>query len=463
MNRLINPVLSPVGLFLLPALWLAAFGAPVQSPVPAFPGAEGFGSTTPGGRGGRALFVTNLLDSGPGSFRAACEAVGPRIVVFSVSGTIALKTSLTVRNPYLTISGQTAPGDGVCLRDQAFAIATHDVVVRYLRSRLGDESGREGDAFDILHGARNVIVDHCSATWSVDECLSLSGDDSDITVQWCLIGEALNRSIHAKGEHGYGSLSRANGPVSWHHNLWIHNNARNPRLGDNYGRGPTFPTFDVRNNVIYNYGGTASGLTQGKVKVNYVGNYIRPGPSSRARTPITVGSPSELQFYIRGNVFEGRDAFTNDNSMFFSVVEIDGQRQVQTVDFPFTSAPVKTVSAADALESVLGAVGATLPARDAVDTRLVAHVRSYSGKLINSQKEVGGWPELKSTPAPADTDSDGMPDSWENLHGLDSKESADAMVDFDRDGYSNIEEFLNGTNPREFVDYRDSENNTSSL
>lgn len=435
----------------------------MQSPVPAFPGAEGFGSTTPGGRGGRALFVTNLLDSGPGSFRAACEAVGPRIVVFSVSGTIALKTSLTVRNPYLTISGQTAPGDGVCLRDQAFAIATHDVVVRYLRSRLGDESGREGDAFDILHGARNVIVDHCSATWSVDECLSLSGDDSDITVQWCLIGEALNRSIHAKGEHGYGSLSRANGPVSWHHNLWIHNNARNPRLGDNYGRGPTFPTFDVRNNVIYNYGGTASGLTQGKVKVNYVGNYIRPGPSSRARTPITVGSPSELQFYIRGNVFEGRDAFTNDNSMFFSVVEIDGQRQVQTVDFPFTSAPVKTVSAADALESVLGAVGATLPARDAVDTRLVAHVRSYSGKLINSQKEVGGWPELKSTPAPADTDSDGMPDSWENLHGLDSKESADAMVDFDRDGYSNIEEFLNGTNPREFVDYRDSENNTSSL
>jgi len=463
MNRLPNAALSPVALFLLSALCLTGFGAPVRTPVPAFPGAEGFGSTTPGGRGGRVLFVTNLLDSGPGSFRAACESVGARIVIFRVSGTVALKTSLTVRNPYLTIAGQTAPGDGFCLRDQAFSIATHDVVVRYLRSRLGDESGREGDAFDILHGARNVIVDHCSATWSVDECLSLSGDDSDITVQWCLIGEALNRSIHAKGEHGYGSLSRANGPVSWHHNLWIHNNARNPRLGDNYGRGSKFPTFDVRNNVIYDYGGTASGLTQGKLKVNYVGNYIRPGPSSRARAPITVGGPSELQFYIHGNVFEGHDAFTNDNSMFFSAVEIDGQRQVQTVDFPFASAPVKTVSAADALESVLSTVGATLPSRDAVDIRLVAHVRSRGGKLINSQKEVGGWPELKSTLAPADMDSDGMPDSWENLHGLDSKEPADAMADFDRDGYSNIEEFLNGTNPREFVDYRDSENNISSL
>src|SRR5688572_27187118 len=282
-------------LSLLAALALAAAGyASDRSPgragdLPAFPGAEGFGATTPGGRGGKVIFVTNLDDAGPGSFRAACVAEGPRMVLFRVSGTIALKSPITVRNPYLTIAGQSAPGDGICLRDATFGIATHDVVVRYLRSRLGDETTREADALDVLHGSRDVIIDHCSATWSIDEALSLSGDNQNITVQWCLIGESLRQSKHAKGPHGYGSLARANGPVSFHHNLWIHNDARNPRMGDNYGRGPNFPTFDVRNNVIYNYGGTASGLTQGILKVNYVANYIRSGPSSRAKTPITIG------------------------------------------------------------------------------------------------------------------------------------------------------------------------------
>ncbi len=162
-----------------------------------------------------------------------------------------------------------------------FGIATHDVVVRYLRVRLGDEKRQEADCIDLLHGVRDCILDHCSATWSIDECLSTSGDNANCSIQWCLIGESLNRSKHAKGAHGYGSLARANGPMSWHHNLWIHNDGRNPRLGDNYGKGPQ-PTFDVRNNVIYNFGGAASGLTEGRLKVNYVANYIRPGPSSRA-------------------------------------------------------------------------------------------------------------------------------------------------------------------------------------
>jgi hypothetical protein len=442
------------GVLLSLLLAAAVQAADVAAPLPAFPGAEGFGATTPGGRGGRVLFVTNLDDSGPGSFRAACEAEGPRTVVFRVSGTIALKTDVVVKNPYLTVAGQSAPGDGICLRDYTFGVATHDVIVRYLRGRLGDESKSQSDGLDILHGARDVIFDHCSATWSVDECLSLSGNVSNVTVQWCLIGESLHRSVHAKGSHGYGSLSRANGPVSWHHNLWIHNSARNPRLGDNYGRGPTFPTFDVRNNVIYNFGGNASGLTQGKLKINYVGNYLRAGPDSTARTPMTIGPNSDITIHFSGNVYEGHADFTADNRKFPSAYEINGQRQVRLAETPFDVAPVTTVPAAEALELVLANVGAILPQRDAVDARLVGHVRNREGRKIDSQKEVGGWPELKTGPVPADSDNDGLPDAWENAHGLNASDATDTALDADQDGYTNLEEYLNGTDPRQFVNYR---------
>jgi pectate lyase len=435
---------------LSPALFLSLLGvvvagalaaAPAPQPMPAFPGAEGFGATTPGGRGGRVLLVTNLDDTGPGSFRAACEAEGPRIVVFRVSGTIALKREITVRNPYLTIAGQSAPGDGICVRDNTFAIATHDVVVRYLRSRLGDVTAKESDCIDLLHGARNCVLDHCSATWSIDECLSTSGDVQDCTIQWCLIGESLNASKHKKGHHGYGSLARANGPVTWHHNLWLHNDARNPRLGDNYGRDGKFPRFDVRNNVIYDFGGTASGLTQGTMEVNYVGNYLRPGPSSRARKPITIGDKSDMKFFIRDNVLEGDNTLTADNTQFFQPDSL--RSQVHTVDHPFPAAPVTTVAGKDVLALVLASVGASKPARDSVDARLIEHVRARKGKLIDSQTEVGGWPELKSTPPPADTDGDGMSDAWESGHGLNPRDAADARLDRDGDGYTNVEEYLN--------------------
>jgi pectate lyase len=453
------PAAVALGLLLHVCLPLASAAESPASDLPAFPGAEGFGANTPGGRGGKVFIVTNLDDSGPGSFREACLADGPRIVVFAVSGTIALKTPLTVTKPFLTVAGQTAPGGGICLRDATFAIATHDVVVRYLRSRLGDETAREADALDVLNGSSNVIIDHCSATWSIDEALSLSGNNQNITVQWCLIGESLRQSKHAKGPHGYGSLARANGPVTFHHNLWIHNDARNPRMGDNYGRGPTFPRFDVRNNVIYNYGGTASGLTQGNLQANYVANYIRPGPSSKAKTPITVGNKpldSDLQFYIRDNVFEGSDELTADNTKFFSAYEIDGKRQVRIFEQPFAAPAVKTVSAREAVELVLATVGASLPQRDAVDARLVAHVRTRTGKMIDSQTEVGGWPELASGTAPVDTDRDGMPDAWETKHGLNPRDPADAALDSDKDGYTNLEEYLNGTDPKQFVNYRNS-------
>jgi hypothetical protein len=281
-------------------------------------------------------------------------------------------------------------------------------------------------------------------------------------VQWCLIAEGLNHSIHTKGNHGYGSLSRANGPVSWHHNLWAHNNARNPRLGDNYGR-PPYPTFDVRNNVMYDYGGTCSGLTQGNLQVNYVANYIRPGPSSKASHPITVGGPSELRFYIRDNVFEGNEQLTGDNSLFFRPVEINGKRQVETVATPFAADTVRTLSAAEAYKAVLAAVGASLPSRDAVDKRIVNEVRERKGSIIDSQQQVGGWPELKSAPAPADSDHDGMPDAWETRYGLNPHDPADGALDKDKDGYTNLEEYLNQTDPSRFIDYRDPKNNVPSL
>ena len=414
--------------------------------IPAFPGAEGFGSTTRGGRGGRVIFVTNLDDAGPGSFRAACDAEGPRIVIFRVSGLITLAQPIVIRNPFITVAGQTAPGDGICVRNYTFIIATHDVVVRYLRSRLGDLSGQEADSITLASGAQNVILDHCSATWSVDEALSLAGNVSNVTVQWCLIAEGLNHSKHTKGAHGYGSLSRANGPVTWHHNLWAHNNARNPRLGDNYGR-PPFPTFDVRNNVIYDYGEIASGLTQGVLKINYVANYIRPGPSSKAGTPIHIGGPSDLIFYIQENVFEGNAALTADNSLFFDPVVIDGKRQVQTVAVPFNAPPVKTTNAQGAYEAVLRMVGASLPVRDAVDTRIVDEVRQRKGLIIDSQAQVGGWPALKADAAPVDSDNDGMPDSWERRHGLNPHNPADGATDRNKNGYTNLEEYLNSIAP----------------
>ncbi|MEY2880471.1 MAG: hypothetical protein RLZZ15_2851, partial [Verrucomicrobiota bacterium] len=436
-------------LLLSVALALAALvptHAAAPSTLPAFPGAEGFGATTPGGRGGKILFVTNLDDSGPGSLREACEvASGPRIVLFRVAGTIALKKPIVVRNPFLTLAGQSAPGDGVCLRDNYFGIATHDVIVRYLRSRLGDTSKQESDCIDLLNGAHDCILDHCSATWSVDECLSTSGDNQNCTMQWCLIGESLNQSKHAKGKHGYGSLARANGPMSWHHNLWIHNDARNPRLGDNYGRGGKFPEFDVRNNVIYDFGGTASGLTQGKFTANYVGNYLRPGPSSKARTPIHIGNKpvdSDIVFYLHDNVLDGDAAQTADNAKMIDAYELDGKPQARTSPTPFPAAPVKTVSATAALDLILATVGASLPVRDSVDARLVSHVRTRGGKLIDSQNEVGGWPVLKTGPLPLDTDGDGLPDAWELAHGLDPKNPKDASA-LAKSGYTHLEEFLN--------------------
>jgi pectate lyase len=429
--------------------------------VPAFPGAEGFGANTPGGRGGAVYEVTNLNDSGPGSFRDAVSQPR-RIVVFRVSGTIDLRSPLRITRPYITIAGQTAPGGGICLRNYSFEIATHDVIVRFIRSRLGDTRGQEADSISILHNCHDVILDHCSATWSVDECLSTSGVDSNITVQWCLIAEALNKSVHAKGPHGYGSLARANGPISWYHNLWAHNDARNPRLGDNYGRG-SHPFFDVRYNVMYDYGQICSGLTQGIFNANYVGNYIRSGPMSKAKAPIHIGAPSEISFYLQGNVIEGNAELTADNVRMIDLYEIGGKRQVQTVKEAFPSPAVRQYSAREAYAAVLASVGACLPARDSVDARIIDTVRKRTGTIIDSQKDVGGWPMLESAPAPLDGDHDGIPDAWEKKYGLNPNNPSDANKDLNGDGYTNIEKYLNGIDPTTKIDWRDPKNNIDPL
>jgi pectate lyase len=429
--------------------------------LPAFPGAEGFGAKASGGRGGAVYEVTNLKDSGAGSLRDAVSKPN-RTIVFRVSGTIELKKRLVVTQNNITIAGQTAPGDGICLRNYTFAVASKNVIVRYLRSRLGDVSRQEDDAMGVLHGASNVIFDHCSASWSIDEALSLSGNETDVTIQWCIIAEPLNNSFHAKGPHGYGSLARSNGRVTFHHNLWAHCDGRSPRLGDNYGKAP-FPTFDVCNNVIYDYGRICSGLTQGILKVNYVANYIKPGPSSKAKCPIHVGAPSDMQFYIKDNIFEGNDKLTTDNVRFFDALELKGKRQVQTVAEPFAVLPVRRQSAKEAYETVLVVAGASLPVRDAVDQRIVEQVRKGTGKIIDSQKEVGGWPELKSAPAPLDSDHDGMPDAWETKHGLNPKDPADGALAKHKNGYTNLEHYLNQTDPNGSVDYRDTKNNVHTL
>lgn len=409
--------------------------------VRAFPTAEGFGAHAKGGRGGRVLFVTNLNDDGPGSLRAAVETKGPRFVLFRVSGVIELKSNLNIREPRITIAGQTAPGGGICLKNHSLTIRTQDVIVRHLRIRPGDEPGPaykargksfEPDAISISRPSRDVIVDHCSASWAIDECLSVSGEGiTNVTVQWCMITESLNNSFHEKGAHGYGSLIRTNGSVSFHHNLYAHHQSRSPRPGT-YGEGSIL--FDFRNNVICDtYGYSA----EDPVRMNYVGNFIRRPRGSAFR----IGGDA-TRLYVADNHLDGDRDRNRDP---WSVISRAEARHKMSKPFP--AAPVTTQDARSAFEAVMQSAGATRPRRDAVDARVIEQVRKGTGGLIDSQKQVGGWPILRSAAAPKDSDHDGMPDDWERRHRLQPT-VADAHRDADRDGYTNLEEFLNNTSPR---------------
>jgi hypothetical protein len=415
---------------------------------PAFPGAEGFGKYAIGGRGGKALAVTNLNDSGPGSFRAACEASGPRIVVFRVSGTIALKSKLNIENPYITIAGQSAPGDGICIRNHGVKIDTEHFVVRYLRVRPGDTSGIEYDGLS-AEGSQGII-DHCSVSWGTDETLSINKADN-FTVQWCMVAESLYDSIHKKGKHGYGGLWGGPGG-SWHHNILAHHSSRNPRASGNEESG----LMDFRNNVIYNWGfNSAYG---GELwPRNWVNNYYKAGPATKdnVRHRIFIQADARGRMFAHGNFVAGFPTITRDNWNGGIDFSPDGEASEKTLRAyePYVVAPVETQSAAEAFESVLAHAGAS-KRRDAVDARIIEETRTGTARygatwggggkgIIDSQDDVGGWPVLKSEPAPADSDSDGMPDEWETSQGFDPQNGGDGNLDEDGDGYTNVEEYLN--------------------
>lgn len=410
----------------------------------AFPGAEGFGRFTSGGRGGRVLAVTNLNDSGAGSLRAAVTARGARTIVFHVSGTIALRSALRIKNGDLTIAGQTAPGDGICLKDHPLVIAADNVIIRFLRIRLGDVNRLQEDAVSCL-GQRNIILDHCSMSWGIDEVASFY-DNENATVQWCLISESLNDSYHRKGKHGYAGIWGGKG-ATFHHNLLAHNSNRNPRFNGSRTHGvPEKELVDFRNNVIYNWGeNSAYGGEAGKH--NLVANYYKSGPATgHTKNRIVEPYDKKGKWYVADNFVHGFPEVTADNW-----AGVQGKfAALGKVNTPHPFAPVVTHSAEEAFALVLASAGALLPKRDTVDARIVEEVRTGTAKfgknglgLIDSQNQIGGWPVLHSAPARQDQDRDGMADKWERRHGLDPTNPDDRNGDFDGDGYTNLEKYLN--------------------
>jgi pectate lyase len=424
--------------------------------LPAFPGAEGYGSSTPGGRGGKVIEVTNLNDAGPGSLREAVDATGPRIVVFRVSGTIPLTRDLVIRNPNITIAGQTAPGDGICLKNYKLMISANDSVVRYLRVRRGNESGRADDSLGVAE-AQRVVVDHCSIGWSMDEALNTWHGSKDITIQWCLVSEAL----HVRG-HGFAAtLGGVN--ASYHHNMIANCPGRNPSVAGNH----EFQTrnMDWRNNVHFNWG---SRTFDGKPSsINIVNNYFKPGPMSRLKVFARIDAPGAYpqvgigKWYFSGNLYEGDEAISKDNKSGTT-----GAQELIVAD-PNEFAPVKTVSAQEVFPMVLAGVGATLPKRDSVDTRVIDEARTgkttFGDGTVMDPKDVGGWPELKSAEPPTDSDHDGMPDWWEKKCGLNPNDASDGAKDLAGDGYTNVEKYLNGIDPTKKIDWATPANNVNTL
>jgi pectate lyase len=424
--------------------------------IVAFPGAEGFGAYSQGGRGGTVYHVTNLNNSGTGSLRAAIQASGPRIVVFDVSGTINLTSTLRIDNPYITIAGQTAPGDGICLRNYPFQVNTDHVIIRYIRSRLGDASylslGREDDAMNVTRG-HHVIIDHCSASWSIDEALSVSTADpviGNVTVQWCFITEALNVT-----NHSYGSLIRGteDAKYSYHHNLYAHNRSRNPRPGNYdtnpYTQDPLGLLLDFRNNAIYNWRGSYPGYngdTDSVTRMNFVGNYAIGGADSGSNTFLYFEASHHNRAYFADNFFEDEVPADPYSVVRYSSSNPDEWTTQEIADYEatpeFEKGTIETQGPLEAYAAVLMGGGATLPRRDAVDQRIANDVLNLTGAIVDSQNDVGGYPTLNSEPAPADTDGDGMPDAWEDAHDLLKNDPSDGPLD-SGDGYTNVEVYLN--------------------
>jgi hypothetical protein len=465
--------------------WAAKPSDLPQSKVPAFPGAEGGGAFSFGGRGGKVYVVTSLADSGPGSFREACEQGGARIVVFNVAGIIQLKSPVIIRAPYITIAGQTAPGDGVCIAGESVWIDTHDVVVRFMRFRRGATEVLRRD--DALGGnpVGNIIIDHVSASWGLDENMSMYRHvyerNSDkpqklptvnVTIQNSIFAECLDTYNHSFGST-IGGLNS-----TFMRNLWANNISRNPSIG-------MYGDFGFVNNVVFNWWNRSADGGDNNSLFNFINNYYKPGPITPLDKPIghrilkpEAGRSQDKQtlygrVYVNGNIVEGNERVTKNN--WDGGIQIgdmpDAGRYTDSirVDKPFPMAKVSTVTAKQAYNYVLANVGAVLPKRDPVDARIVEEVRtgkivyteqgaktgigkefikrrlpedSYKKGIITHPSQVGGYPEYKGTPY-KDSDKDGMPDDWEKKKGLNPNNAEDATQDKNNDGYSNIEDFLN--------------------
>lgn len=434
----------------------------------AFPGAEGFGKYTTGGRGGKVIIVTNLNDDGPGSFRKAVNAKEKRIIVFTVSGTIHLNSKLNIASD-VTIAGQSAPGDGICLADQPVVLSGNNIIIRYLRFRMGDRhqnrakvNGSGSD--DALSGTKrnNIIIDHCSISWSTDEVLSIYAGDST-TLQWNMIVEPLNYSYHFETgdkdfeQHGYGGIWGGK-HLSAHHNLFAHCTSRTPRF-DGIRNSP-LENVDFRNNVIYNWGSNNVYAGEGG-NYNIVNNYYKYGPSTsnsvKYRLLNPYSKPPEInfgKFYVMGNYIDGAPEITSDNWKGVTMEKGTAADAMQSkLVKPFDVIATTTHSAAEAFELVSNNAGAVLPKRDTLDSRIIDNVVNRTGRIIDVQ---GGyphgtpyeltakaWPVLNSIPAPKDSDNDGIPDDWELSHKLNPADASDAATLSLNKRYSNIEVYLN--------------------
>lgn len=477
-----------------------------QAEIPAFPGAQGGGAYSFGGRGGKVIVVTNLNDSGPGSFRDACEQGGARIVVFNVAGIIKLKSPVIIRAPYITIAGQTAPGDGVCIAGETIWADTHDVVVRHMRFRRGETNvGRRDDSFG-GNPIGNIMIDHCSTSWGLDENISFyrhmfdPGDGSkhlklgtvNVTIQNTISSQALDTYNHAFGS----TLGGEN--CTFMRNLWANNAGRNPSIGWN-------GVFNFVNNVVYNWvhrsvdGGDYTAL------YNMINNYYKPGPLTPKDSPVghrivkpesgrsKLGYKVYGRVYANGNIMEGYPEITKDNWAGGVQVENFSNTDKYTDNmkwnkpFPIQN-PFPIMSAQEAYDFVMDNVGATFPKRDIVDQRVIEQVKtgkvyykegldpnsfyqfkhrrlpadSYKYGIITDIAQVGGYPEYKGKPY-KDSDGDGMPDAWEKKYGLNPNDPSDANGDLNGDGYTNIEKYINGIDPTKKVDWTNPDNNYDTL
>lgn len=494
-----------------------------QAKIPAFPGAEGGGMYTCGGRGGKVLVVTNLNDSGPGSFRWACEQGGARIVVFNVAGIIQLKSPIYVRAPYITIAGQTAPGDGVCIAGESFQVDTHDVIVRHMRFRRGKTW--VWDREDSFGGnpVGNIMIDHCSCEWGLDENISFyrhmfdlqdgkakrKSPTVNVTIQNTISAKALDTWNHAFGS----TIGGEN--ASFMRNLWADNTGRNPSIG--WGG-----VFNFVNNVVYNWVHRTADGGEYSTMSNFINNYYKPGPLTPKNSAVAhriVKSESRSQglfpfkqygrVYATGNIVEGYPEVTADNwNGGVQTGDKDGEideteKAMMRSNEPFEMPYMRIMGTEQAYDFVLNNVGATFPKRDLIDERVVDEVRtgiayyekklskdhpygetwglhensqnedglfkhrrlqkdSYKQGIITDPQQMGGYPEYHGTPR-VDTDGDGMPDDWETANGLNPKDPSDANGDCNGDGYTNIEKYINGIPTSSKVDWRDLSNNYDTL